>query len=78
MSQIEGVEDIWVSTSKAAKITGYNQEYVRKLARDNAKLTEADRLIKVRKGKRSYDLWLPDLLNYVEKHGLGPYKFPEK
>jgi hypothetical protein len=76
MSQTEGVTEIWVSTSEAAEITGYSQDHVRKLARDNARRTEAERLIRIRKRSRGYDIWLPDLLTYVEKYGLGPFKRP--
>ena len=65
-------EDSWVSTSEGAEITGYYQKYVQKLARDNWNRPEAQRLIKVRKRKRGYDLWLPDLILYMNQYGNGP------
>jgi hypothetical protein len=65
-------EEIWVSTSEGAEITGYYQPYVQKLARENWKLPEAERLIQVRKRKRGYDLWLPDLMQHMRESGNGP------
>ena len=65
-------EESWVSTSEGAEITGYYQKYVQKLARDNWNLPEAQRLIKVRKRKRGYDIWLPDLIRYMNEYGNGP------
>jgi hypothetical protein len=65
-------EDSWVSTSEGAEITGYYQRYVEKLARDNWHRPEGERLIKVRKRKRGYDLWLPDLMRYMNESGNGP------
>jgi hypothetical protein len=68
------VEEIWVNTREGAELTGYNRLHVQKLARDNWNLPEAERLIRVRKRSNGYDIWLPDLFNYIEKHGIGPYK----
>lgn len=74
MSQLEGVNEEWVSTGEGAAITGYHRDYVQKLARENWKLPENERLIKIRKRARGYDIWLPDLMNYIENHGYGPIK----
>jgi hypothetical protein len=68
-----GVEQIWVNVTEATGITGYSRVHVQKLARDNWKLPEAQRLIRIRKRSSGYDIWLPDLVNYIENHGLGPY-----
>ncbi|MBZ0296330.1 MAG: hypothetical protein K8L99_27465 [Anaerolineae bacterium] len=65
-------EEIWVSTSEGAELTGYNQVHVQKLARDNWNLPEAERLIQVRRRKRGYDIWLPDLMRYMRESGNGP------
>lgn len=65
-------EEIWVSTSEGAELTGYNQIHVQKLARDNWNLPEAERLIKIRKRSRGYDIWLPDLIRYMRESGNGP------
>jgi hypothetical protein len=45
---------------------------VQKLARDNWALPEDERVIKVRKRSRGYDIWLPDLLSYMEQGSNGP------
>ena len=65
--------ETWVNTTEAAEFTGYHRDYVQKLARDNWKLSDKERLIRVRKRSRGYDIWLPDLLNYIKEHGYGPY-----
>jgi hypothetical protein len=72
------VEEIWVNVTEGAEKTGYYRDHVQKLARDNWKLPEEERLIKIRKRTNGYDIWLPDLMNYVENHGLGPYKRKEE
>ena len=64
-------EESWVSTSEGAEITGYYQPYVQKLARDNWNLPEGERPIKVRKRKRGYDIWLPDLMQHMRESGSG-------
>jgi hypothetical protein len=67
------VEETWVNTIEGAELTGYNEDYVRELARNNWKLPENERLIRVRKRSNRYDIWLPDLMHYVETHGKGRY-----
>lgn len=68
-------EKIWVSTGEGADITGYHRDHLQKLARDNWKLPENERLIRrIRKRARGYDIWLPDLIAYIENHGHGPFK----
>jgi hypothetical protein len=69
-------EEIWVSTGEGAQITGYHRDHVQKLARDNWKLPEQERLIRIRKRARGYDIWLPDLVNYISEHGYGPHQKP--
>jgi hypothetical protein len=66
------VEEIWVNVTEGAELTGYNTDYVRGLARNNWKLAEADRLIKIRKRSHGYDIWLPDLMRYRAEVGRGP------
>lgn len=68
-------QEIWVMTREGAELTGYSSEYIEQMARKNIKLPEDERLIKVR--KRSgyfYELWLPDLLQYIDEIGHGPQK----
>lgn len=68
------VEEIWVSVTEGGEITGYHRDYVQRLARNNWNLPENQRLIKIRKRVHGYDIWLPDLVNYIKNHGVGPYK----
>lgn len=68
-------QEIWVMTREGAQLTGYSHEYVEQLARKNLKLSDDERQIKVR--KRSgffYELWLPDLLQYIDEIGYGPHQ----
>jgi hypothetical protein len=65
-------EEIWVSTSEGAAITGYSQEYLEKLANKNLRQPEEKRLIQVRKRTGRYELWLPDIFKYIDQHGIGP------
>ncbi|HEX2620337.1 MAG TPA: hypothetical protein VHL11_09325 [Phototrophicaceae bacterium] len=62
----------WVNVTEGAEITGYHPDYVRKLARDNSRLPEEERVIKVRQRSHGYQIWLPDLRNYIESIGNGP------
>ena len=68
------VDEIWVSSTEGAEITGYHRDYVQRLARNNWKLPEEERLIRVHKRLHGYDIWLPDLVKYIEEYGNGPIK----
>ena len=61
-------------TTEGSKITGYNRQYLEQLARKNLFLPEDERLLKVRMRARRYELWLPDLLRYIEEIGNGPHQ----
>jgi hypothetical protein len=61
------VEEIWVNVEQGAERTGYNVDHIRRLARENMRLPEDERLMRVRKENRAYEIWLPDLINYVER-----------
>ena len=67
-------QEIWVMTTEGSKITGYNRQYLEQLARKNLSLPEDERLLKVRMRARRYELWLPDLLRYIEEIGNGPHQ----
>lgn len=71
-AELQKVEEIWVNTNEGAEITGYHHEHVRKLARDNWNLSEDERIIRVRRRVGRYDLWLPDLMKYLNSFGKGP------
>ena len=67
-------QEIWVMTREGAELTGYSPEYMEQLARKNAKLPEDERLIKVRMRSNRHELWLPDLMRYIEETGYGPHQ----
>src|SRR5574341_1337508 len=60
-------QEIWVNVAEGARRTGYNLDHVRKLARDSWRLPENERPLRVRKDNHAYAIWLPDLINYVER-----------
>jgi hypothetical protein len=66
-------DEIWVSTSEAADLTGYDQQYLQKLALKLTRQPEAERLIRLRNRTRRYEFWLPDLIGYMENIGRGPH-----
>jgi hypothetical protein len=61
------VENIWVKVDEGAERTGHHVDHVRRLARENMRLPEDERLLRVRKEGKAYEIWLPDLVNYVDK-----------
>jgi hypothetical protein len=67
-------EEIWVNVTEGTEITGYNRDHVLKLARDNWNMPEDQRLIRIRKRSHGYDIWLPDLMRYINRNGHGPYQ----
>ena len=73
--EITPEQEIWVMTREAEELTGYSSEYVEKLAHKNFRLAEGEQQIKVRKRSRYfYELWLPDLLRYIDEIGYGPHQ----
>jgi len=68
-------QEIWVTTDEGEELTGYNRHYLKQLANKNSKLPDDERLIKVRKrGGHYHELWLPDLLRYIQESGYGPHQ----
>ena len=67
-------QEIWVMTNEGAELTGYNGRYLEQLAKKNLMLLEDEREIKVRKRSGRLELWLPDLLRYIEETGYGPHQ----
>jgi hypothetical protein len=67
------VEEIWVSVTEGMQFTGYSRDHVQKLARDNWALPEDQRQIKTRKRLNGYEMWLPDLIEYIRSKGHGPH-----
>ena len=66
-------QEIWVMTTEGAELTGYSREYLERMASKALKLPEDERVIKVRMRARRYELWLPDLLRYIDEIGYGPH-----
>lgn len=66
------VEEIWVSATEGSEITGYHRDHVQRLARENWRLPEGERIIRVNKRRHGYEIWLPDLINYIDNPGHGP------
>lgn len=66
------IDEIWVSITEAAEKTGYNPYTLRKLAWSVSKKPEDEREFKMRQRSYGWELWLPDLLAYIEKPGHGP------
>ena len=71
-------QEIWVLTGEGAEITGYSHEYLEKMANKNWRLPEDERLIKTRKRRGRYELWLPDLLRYIEENWQRPSTYLKK
>jgi hypothetical protein len=67
------VEEIWVNVTEGAEKTGYNRQYVMKLVGKIWRQPEETRPIRLRKRTNGYDIWLPDLMVYIEQSRHGPY-----
>jgi hypothetical protein len=67
-------QEIWVMTAEGARITGYSGRYLGQIAKKNLRLPEDERQIRVRMRSNRHELWLPDLLRYIEEIGYGPHQ----
>jgi hypothetical protein len=72
MSDIDKIEEIWVNTAEGAEITGYSPESLKNIAHKIAQEPEDQRVIKVRRRSSRWELWLPDLIEYVKRPRPGP------
>ena len=70
--QTEKIEEIWVNTAEATEITAYNYHSVRKLIQRFANQPEDEREVKMRRRSTGWEMWLPDLMKYLDKPGRGP------
>ena len=66
------VDEIWVNTSEAAEFTGYNYHSIRKVIQRISTQPEESREIKMRRRTTGWEMWLPDLLEYVNRPRSGP------
>lgn len=62
----------WVNVTEAAKITGFHRDHMRKLVTRLWKIPEEEREVKMIRRSGGYELWLPDLLEYIKKTTRGP------
>ena len=67
-------QEIWVDLHEAVELTGYSLNGIRQLAHRVGKLPEAERPIKMRKRSSRWELWLPDLLIYMNQENHGPLR----
>ncbi len=67
-------QEIWVNTAEGEEITGYDQGYLRKLAHKISRQPEEKKTMRVRNRAGRYELWLPDLLEYMQDHRHSPRK----
>jgi hypothetical protein len=65
------IENIWVSVKEAAEITGYTPGWMTKWVRDMFGKPESERSIQVREQSGRYELWLPDLVNFVAEYAAS-------
>ncbi|MEO8609090.1 MAG: hypothetical protein ABI690_14465 [Chloroflexota bacterium] len=66
-------KDVWVDIYEAAERTGYSVDGMRKVAQRIGRLPEEQREIKMRKRTSRWELWLPDVIAYVERPFRGPH-----
>jgi hypothetical protein len=67
-------QETWVNVTEAAELTGYSRDRILKVTTKTWKLPEEQRPIRLRKRSSGYDIWLPDLLTYIEEFGRGPQR----
>jgi hypothetical protein len=59
-------QEIWVDIYEAAERTGYSIDGMRKVAQRIGRQPEEEREIKMRKRTSRWELWLPDVITYVQ------------
>ena len=70
--EMDKVEEIWVTITEAAQLTGYSRYHIQKLAFDNWSLPEEQREIVMRRNSAGYLIFLPSLVEYSLVPGHGP------
>lgn len=68
------VEQTWVNVTEGAEITSYNRDHLRQFVRKLWNMPESERSIQIRKRTNGFELWLPDLVAYVNEPGHGPQR----
>lgn len=67
-------QEIWVVLYEAVELTGYSIDGIRRIANRIGKLPAEERPIKMRKRSSRWELWLPDLLVYMNEQNRGPHQ----
>lgn len=68
----EKVEEIWLNLAEAAALTGYNIYSLRKAIWRIAQDAEEERPVKLRKRSNGWEVWLPDLIEFLKEPRRGP------
>jgi hypothetical protein len=66
------VEEIWVNVAEATELTGYSFDTIRMMVYRMSLKPEAEREMHLRKRANRWEMWLPDLISYLDKPGRGP------
>ncbi len=72
MSDTDKIEEIWVTVTEAAQMTGYSRDRVQRIAYNNWSLPEEEREIVMRRNSSGYLIYLPSLVEYSLVPGNGP------
>ena len=70
--EVKQVEETWVNLSEAAEITGYSYDSLRRVIWQMGQEPETERAIKLRKRSNGWELWLPDLMKFMQEPRRGP------
>jgi len=70
----KAVGQMWVNLTEGAEITNYSRDHLWKIISKIWKMPETERPIRLRKRSNGYDIWLPDLVAYVNQPGHGPQR----
>jgi hypothetical protein len=67
-------EETWVNIVEAAQATGYNRNYIQKLVKKMSQKLEEEREIRLRLRTSYWEVWLPDLIAYMNNKRHGPQR----
>ncbi len=68
------VDQTWVNVREGAEITRYSRSHLKAIMMKVWRMPEDERPIQVRKRSNGFDIWLPDLVAYLNEHGHGPQR----
>jgi len=71
--ELKDVAQVWVTVTEAAQATGYNRQYITRLAQRISYQMEDQREIKIKRYSSGYHIWLPDLIAYMSRTRHGPH-----